>query len=97
MIRSQVRLTFNTVEDQGVNRLLRWRRHLDVGRKCRPPHADDPRFRTIDLRLQNEDALDEMLAQRCGDFPRDARDLRINGAEETLRAICGDGQFHCRA
>jgi len=32
---------------------------------------DDPRFRTIDLRLQHQDELDEAIAKRCETFPRD--------------------------
>src|SRR3990172_9566334 len=30
--------------------------------------ADDPRFTTIDLRLQYQDEIDRLLAERCQDF-----------------------------
>jgi crotonobetainyl-CoA:carnitine CoA-transferase CaiB-like acyl-CoA transferase len=43
--------------------------------------ADDPRFRTIDLRLQNEDALDEMLGRRCAEFKRDDLVERLVAAD----------------
>ncbi len=33
--------------------------------------ADDPRFETIDRRLENQDKLDKVIAERCGDFSRD--------------------------
>ena len=33
--------------------------------------GDDPRFTNIDRRLENEDALDELIAARCKDFTRD--------------------------
>jgi crotonobetainyl-CoA:carnitine CoA-transferase CaiB-like acyl-CoA transferase len=33
--------------------------------------ASDPRFRSIELRLQHEDALDALIAERCKAFTRD--------------------------
>jgi crotonobetainyl-CoA:carnitine CoA-transferase CaiB-like acyl-CoA transferase len=43
--------------------------------------ADDPRFRTIELRLQHEDDLDAVLSQRCKDFSRDELLKRLVAAD----------------
>jgi crotonobetainyl-CoA:carnitine CoA-transferase CaiB-like acyl-CoA transferase len=43
--------------------------------------ADDPRFRTIELRLQHEDDLDAALSQRCKDFSRDELLKRLVAAD----------------
>jgi crotonobetainyl-CoA:carnitine CoA-transferase CaiB-like acyl-CoA transferase len=43
--------------------------------------ADDPRFRTIELRLQHEDDLDAALSQRCRDFSRDELLERLLAAD----------------
>jgi crotonobetainyl-CoA:carnitine CoA-transferase CaiB-like acyl-CoA transferase len=43
--------------------------------------ADDPRFQTIALRLQNEDDLDRTLGERCKDFARDELLARLIAAD----------------
>jgi crotonobetainyl-CoA:carnitine CoA-transferase CaiB-like acyl-CoA transferase len=43
--------------------------------------ADDPRFKTIELRLENEDELDRLLAERCLGFARDELVDRLAAAD----------------
>lgn len=43
--------------------------------------ADEPRFQTIELRLQHEDELDREIAQRCKDFTRDELIARLTAAD----------------
>lgn len=43
--------------------------------------AEDPRFQTIALRLQNEDDLDRALGARCRDFSRDELLARLIAAD----------------
>jgi crotonobetainyl-CoA:carnitine CoA-transferase CaiB-like acyl-CoA transferase len=43
--------------------------------------ADDPRFRTIALRLRHEDDLDRLLGARCRDFCRDELLARLIAAD----------------
>jgi crotonobetainyl-CoA:carnitine CoA-transferase CaiB-like acyl-CoA transferase len=43
--------------------------------------ADDPRFRTIDLRLRHEEDLDREIARRCKDFSRDELLARLIAAD----------------
>jgi crotonobetainyl-CoA:carnitine CoA-transferase CaiB-like acyl-CoA transferase len=57
--------------------------------------ADDPRFESIDRRLENEDELDRLIDERCKDFTVDDLQERlvaadvlcapVNGAEEVAR------------
>jgi crotonobetainyl-CoA:carnitine CoA-transferase CaiB-like acyl-CoA transferase len=42
---------------------------------------DDPRFESIARRLENEEDLDRLLAQRCKDFPRDELMARLVAAD----------------
>jgi crotonobetainyl-CoA:carnitine CoA-transferase CaiB-like acyl-CoA transferase len=59
------------------------------------PWADDPRFRTIELRLENEDALEALLSKRCKEFTReelverlvagDVLTAPVNGIPEVAR------------
>ena len=42
---------------------------------------DDPRFRTMKMRLENEEALDRKIADRCKDFDRDDLTQRLVAAD----------------
>ncbi|NIQ29571.1 MAG: hypothetical protein GTN89_04170, partial [Acidobacteria bacterium] len=43
--------------------------------------TDDDRFRTIDLRLENEDALEAEVAERCQQYTRDDLLERLHAAD----------------
>ncbi|MFN8544466.1 MAG: CoA transferase [Candidatus Binatia bacterium] len=43
--------------------------------------ASDPRFRTIELRLQHEDELEQLIAARCREQPRDTLMERLVAAD----------------
>ena len=45
------------------------------------PWADDPRFRTIELRRWHEDELDQEIAERCREFERDELLERLVAAD----------------
>jgi crotonobetainyl-CoA:carnitine CoA-transferase CaiB-like acyl-CoA transferase len=46
-----------------------------------PAWLDDPRFASIDLRMQNEDALDDAIAARCRELTRDDLLQRLVAAD----------------